>query len=206
MSCSCAAAAARGLGVEVDDHDVRAARDQRARGREADTPRAAGDERDLAGSARSRAMSRATAGSGATAASSACAVMSAAESWPSAAGRRHRRRGGRLRGRARARAPRDRRRCCSRPSAQLALGASGDNSGILHTGFDSHAGRARDAADPARGGAARGAAGRARASRCGAAALSSRRAPRDERAGGRVAGATTRARTASRRASVRTAR
>ena len=29
------------------------------------------------------------------------------------------------------------RRCCSRPSRDLALGASGTNSGILHTGFDS---------------------------------------------------------------------
>ncbi len=46
----------------------------------------------------------------------------------------------------------------------LALGASGTNSGILHTGFDSLAGRARDRADPARRRAARRAAARSSAS------------------------------------------
>ena len=59
---------------------------------------------------------------------------------------------------------------------ELALGASGTNSGILHTGFDSHAGRAGDAADPALGRAARGRARRARHS--GAALRGRARAPR----------------------------
>jgi glycine/D-amino acid oxidase-like deaminating enzyme len=51
-------------------------------------------------------------------------------------GRCHRGRRGRLRGRACARAARRARRA-ARGRADLALGASGANSGILHTGFDS---------------------------------------------------------------------
>ena len=58
----------------------------------------------------------------------------------------------------------------SRPSRAAALAASGTNSGILHTGFDSVSRRARDGADPALGRAPRRGARCARRAglRCGA--------------------------------------